>query len=89
MDLDDRMLRRVKLSDLRLLHAVVEWRGMAKAAARLNISLSAVSHAIAALEHTLGLQLIDCTSLSVEPTMYGHALLREVPPSSDAVESER
>src|SRR4051794_25319319 len=51
--LDNRALRRLKLSDLRLLHAVVQWGGMAKAATHLNISQPAVSKAIAALEHTL------------------------------------
>ena len=76
MDLDDRVLRRLKLSDLRLLYAVVQWRGMAKAAARLNISQPAVSKAIAALEHTLGVRLLDRTPRGVEPTIYGQALLK-------------
>jgi DNA-binding transcriptional LysR family regulator len=77
MKLDgDRALRRLKLSDLRLLHAVVEWGGMAKAAAHLNISQPAVSKAIAALEHTLGVRLLERHRQGVEPTMYGHALLK-------------
>jgi DNA-binding transcriptional LysR family regulator len=76
MDLDDRVLRRLKLSDLRLLYAVVQWRGMAKAAARLNISQPAVSKAIAALEQTLGVRLLDRTPRGIEPTIYGQALLK-------------
>jgi DNA-binding transcriptional LysR family regulator len=76
MDLDDRVLRRLKLSDLRLFQAVVQSGGMAKAAARLNISQPAVSKAIAALEHTLGVRLLDRSSQGVEPTVYGQALLR-------------
>jgi DNA-binding transcriptional LysR family regulator len=76
MALDDRALRRLKLSDLRLLHAVVQWGGMAKAATHLNISQPAVSKAIAALEHTLGVRLLDRHPQGVEPTEYGHALLK-------------
>jgi DNA-binding transcriptional LysR family regulator len=68
-------LRRLKLSDLRLLQAVVEWGSMAKAATHLNISQPAVSKAVAALEHALGVRLLDRTSKGVEPTMFGEALL--------------
>jgi DNA-binding transcriptional LysR family regulator len=75
MDLD-RALRRLKLSDLRLFHAVVQWGGMAKAAAHLNISQPAVSKAIAALEHTLGVRLLERNPQGVEPTVYGRALLK-------------
>src|SRR5947209_738646 len=76
MDLDDRALRRLKLSDLRLFHAVVQWGGMAKAAVHLNISQPAVSKAIATLEHTLGVRLLERHAQGVDPTMYGRALLR-------------
>jgi DNA-binding transcriptional LysR family regulator len=76
MDPSDRAFRRLKLSDLRLLQAVVQWGGMAKAAAHLNISQPAVSKAIAALEHTLGVRLLDRHPQGVAPTVYGHALLK-------------
>jgi DNA-binding transcriptional LysR family regulator len=76
MDVDDRVLRRLKLSDLRLLHAVVTWGSMARAAARLNISQPAVSKAIKSLEHTLGVRLLDRTPQGIEPTIYGRALLK-------------
>ena len=76
MDLDDRALRRLKLSDLRLFHAVVQRGGMAKAAAQLNISQPAVSKAIAALEYTLGVRLLERHPQGVEPTVYGRALLK-------------
>ena len=75
MTLDDRALRRLKLSDLRLLHAVVQWGGMAKAAKHLNISQPAVSKAIIALEHALGVRLLERHAQGVEPTAYGQALL--------------
>jgi DNA-binding transcriptional LysR family regulator len=76
MNLDDRISSRLKISDLRLLHAVVQSGGMAKAAAQLNISQPAVSKAIAALERTLGVRLLDRNSRGVETTLYGRALLR-------------
>jgi DNA-binding transcriptional LysR family regulator len=76
MDADNRALRRLKLSDLRLLQAVVKWGSMARAAAMLNISQPAVSKAIKALEHTLGVRLLDRTPQGIEPTVYGKALLK-------------
>ncbi|HVT29865.1 MAG TPA: LysR family transcriptional regulator [Lacipirellulaceae bacterium] len=76
MNPDDRVSGRLKISDLRLLHAVVQSGGMAKAAAQLNISQPAVSKAIAALEQTLGVRLLDRNSRGVETTLYGRALLR-------------
>src|SRR5688572_22870602 len=76
MALDDRALRRLKLSDLRIFHAVVLRGGMAKAATHLNISQPAVSKAIAALEQTLGVRLLERHSHGVDPTMYGRALLK-------------
>lgn len=76
MDPDIRISSRLKVSDLRLLHAVAQSGGMAKAAAQLNISQPAVSKAIAALEQTLRVRLLDRTSRGVEPTPYGRALIR-------------
>jgi DNA-binding transcriptional LysR family regulator len=40
------------------------------------MSQSAVSQAVAAMEHTLDVRLLDRTSRGVEPTIYGTALLR-------------
>lgn len=71
----DRALRRLKLSDLRLLRAVVGLGGMAKAARHLNMSQPAVSKAIASMEHTLGVRLVDRTPGGIQATMYGDTLL--------------
>jgi DNA-binding transcriptional LysR family regulator len=76
MHFDSPPLRRLKLSDLRMLHAVVEAGSMVKASRQLNVTQPAVSKAIAALEHTLGVRLLDRTSHGVEPTIYGRALLK-------------
>src|SRR3954452_7757762 len=75
MDQADPVLRRLKLSDLRMLEAVAQRGSMARAASFLNISQPAVSKAIAALEQTLKVRLFDRTPIGVEPTIYGRALL--------------
>jgi len=76
MSLHDRVIHRLKLRDLRLLLALNDWGSMAKAATHLNITQSAVSKAIAELEHTFGVRLFDRTPTGIEPTTYGRALLK-------------
>jgi DNA-binding transcriptional LysR family regulator len=49
---------------------------MAKAGRHLGKSQSAVSQAVVAIEKAIGVRLLDRTSRGVEPTSYGHALLR-------------
>jgi DNA-binding transcriptional LysR family regulator len=49
---------------------------MATAAAELAISQPAVSKAIADMEHTLGLRLLDRSRSGIEPTAYGRALAK-------------
>jgi DNA-binding transcriptional LysR family regulator len=71
----DRIGSRLKLRDLHILLTVVQWGSMAKAAAKLSISQPAVSKAIADMEHTFGLRLLDRNRSGVEPTAYGRALV--------------
>ena len=68
--------RRLKLRDLYILMAVVDARGMGKAADRLGMSQPAVSQAIADLEHAIGARLLDRSRQGVEPTPYGRALIK-------------
>jgi DNA-binding transcriptional LysR family regulator len=72
---EDRIGRRLKLRDMNIFLAVVQWRSMAKAAAALAISQPVVSKAIGDLEHTLGVRLLDRDRRGIEPTPYGLALL--------------
>ena len=76
MSLDAQLRRRLKLRDLDTLMVVARSRSMAKAAAQLSMSQPAVSKAIAEIEHTLGVRLLDRTSHGVEPTRYGQVLVK-------------
>ena len=73
---DSRLGHRLKLRDLHILLTVVHWGSMAKGAAHLGMSQPAVSEAIASLEGTLGVRLLDRSSRGVEPTIYARALLK-------------
>jgi DNA-binding transcriptional LysR family regulator len=73
---DERVLRRLKLRELRILMTVAETGSMSKAAAQLAVSQPAVSKAIAEIEHTLGVPLLDRVPRGVEPTVYGRAVLK-------------
>jgi DNA-binding transcriptional LysR family regulator len=73
---DDRIMQRLKLRDVRVLMAVAECRSMGKAAVQLAVSQPAISKAIAGMERTLGVPLLDRDSQGVEPTIYGSALLK-------------
>jgi DNA-binding transcriptional LysR family regulator len=68
--------RRFKLRELFILSAVVERGSMAKAASLLAMSQPAVSEAIASLEGTLKVRLLDRGSRGIEPTIYAQALLK-------------
>src|SRR6266852_4572567 len=72
----EQISRRLKLRQLNVLVAVVRWGSMAKAAEHLAISQPVVSKAIADLENTLGVRLLDLHPQGVEPTLYGRALLK-------------
>ena len=72
----DRVRRRLKLRDVDILLTVIQTGSMGKAAGTLNMSQPAVSNAIAQLEHTLGVRLLDRSRQGVEPTPYGRALVK-------------
>jgi DNA-binding transcriptional LysR family regulator len=76
MKWDDRIGRRLRLHDLHVLLTVAELGSMGKAAERLAVSQPSVSKAIADMEHTIGVRLLDRTPKGVECTAYGRALLQ-------------
>jgi DNA-binding transcriptional LysR family regulator len=73
---DRRFGRRLKLRDLQILFAVMQWGSMSKAAGYLRMSQPAVSEAITNLESFLGVRLLDRTPRGIEPTIYAEAMLR-------------
>ena len=73
---DSRVGRRLKLRDLHIFFAVIQWGSMAKAAKHLAMSQPAVSKVIADLEAVLRVRLLDRSSRGIEPTIYAHALLK-------------
>ena len=68
MDDVERIARRLKPHDVRVLMAVVEAGSMHKAAQRLRTSQSAISRAIADLEHSVGVRLLERSRHGIEPT---------------------
>ncbi len=76
MQWDERIGRRLRLRDLHMLQIISEVGSMAKAAEQLAVSQPAISKAMADLEHTLGVPMLDRTPRGVEVTAYGRALLK-------------
>nr|WP_307183306.1 LysR family transcriptional regulator [Massilia sp. BSC265] len=68
-------MNRGDLDDLAALAVVAEERSFTKAAARLGMSQSALSHAMKALEARLGVRLLARTTRSVGTTAAGEELL--------------
>jgi len=81
------MLRQ-NANDLLAFLAVAKERSFTKAAAKLGVSQSALSHTIRGLEARLGLRLLTRTTRSVSPTEAGERLLRTVGPRFDEIEIE-
>jgi DNA-binding transcriptional LysR family regulator len=76
MDKTNRIERRLKLHDLRVLVSVVQCGSMVKAAEHLGTSQPAISRAIADLEYSLGVRLLDRDPRGVVPTPHGQALIK-------------
>ena len=74
------------LGELAAFATVAEERSFTRAAARLGISQSALSHSMRGLEKRLGLQLLARTTRSVSPTAAGTALLRDLAPALERIE---
>jgi DNA-binding transcriptional LysR family regulator len=79
---------RGNLNDLLAFLAVGRERSFTKAAAKLGISQSALSHTIRELEERLGVRLLTRTTRSVSPTEAGGRLLHTVGPRLEEVEAE-
>src|ERR1700722_4506586 len=76
---------RSELAELSAFAMVAGERSFTRAAARLGISQSALSHSIRGLEKRLGIQLLARTTRSVSPTAAGAALLHELAPALERI----
>jgi DNA-binding transcriptional LysR family regulator len=81
-------MQRGHLDDLVAFLAVARERSFTKAAAKLGVSQSALSHTVRGLEDRVGVRLLTRTTRSVSPTQAGERLLRTVGPRLDEIESE-
>jgi DNA-binding transcriptional LysR family regulator len=78
---------RDNLSDLLAFLAVARERNFTRAAAKLGVSQSALSHTVRGLEARLGLRLLARTTRSVSPTEAGERLLQTVGPRFEEIEA--
>ena len=81
-------MRREIVSDLLAFLAVARERSFTKAAAKMGVSHSALSHTIRGLEARLGVRLLTRTTRSVSPTQAGERLVASVGTRFDEIEAE-
>src|SRR5436190_2700592 len=81
-------MHRGDLNNLLAFLAVGQERSFTRAAAKLGVSQSALSHTIRGLEERLGLRLLTRTTRSVAPTEAGERLLRTVAPKLEEIDAE-
>jgi DNA-binding transcriptional LysR family regulator len=79
---------RENFNDLIAFLAVAKERNFTRAAARLGVSQSALSHTVRGFEERLGLRLLTRTTRSVAPTEAGERLLRAAGPRLDEIDAE-
>ncbi|MDF3198620.1 LysR family transcriptional regulator [Pseudomonas sp. 1912-s] len=77
---------RENANDLLAFLAVARERSFTKAAAKLGVSQSALSHTLRGLEARLGLRLLTRTTRSVSPTEAGQHLIDTIGPHFDEIQ---
>jgi DNA-binding transcriptional LysR family regulator len=81
-------MARHPIDDLAAFLAVARARSFTRAAAKLGVSQSALSHTIRGLEERLGVRLLTRTTRSVAPTEAGERLVRTVGPRLEEIDAE-
>ena len=81
-------MARENFNDLVAFVAVARERSFTKAAAKLGVSQSALSHTIRGLEARLGVRLLTRTTRSVSPTEAGERLFQNVGQRFEEIEAE-
>ncbi|MDU6240793.1 MAG: LysR family transcriptional regulator, partial [Bradyrhizobium sp.] len=75
------------MGGLAMFLAVAEERSFTRAAAKLGVSPSALSHAIRRLEQRMDVRLLTRTTRSVAPTEAGERLMETVAPAFDEIDA--
>lgn len=81
-------MERGHLDDLMAFLAVAREQSFTKAAGKLGVSQSALSHTMRALEARLGVRLLTRTTRRVAPTAAGERLLHSLGPRFEEIEAE-
>jgi DNA-binding transcriptional LysR family regulator len=81
-------MRREHISELLAFLAVARERSFSKAAAKLGVSPSALSHGVRAIEDRFGIRLLTRTTRSVAPTAAGERLVQNLGPHLEGIETE-
>jgi len=81
-------MQRETVTDLVAFLAVARERSFTRAAAKLGVSQSALSHTIRGLEERLGIRLLMRTTRSVSPTEAGERLLATAGPRFEEIDAE-
>jgi DNA-binding transcriptional LysR family regulator len=84
----DSSMARENINDLIAFLAVAKERSFTRAAAKLGVSQSALSHTIRGLEERLGLRLLARTTRSVAPTDAGERLVLTIGPRFEEIDAE-
>lgn len=81
-------MQKTDFNDLMWFRIVAEERSFTKAAAKIGVAQSTLSHTIKRLEANLGLRLLNRTTRNVSPTVVGERLLATVGPRLSEIEDE-
>lgn len=81
-------MARENINDLLAFIAVARERSFTRAASRMGVSQSALSHTIRQLEARLGVRLLTRTTRAVSPTEAGERLLQGIGPHFDEIEAQ-
>lgn len=81
-------MARDNINDILIFFEVARERSFTRAATKLGMTQSGLSHIIRSLEERLGVRLLNRTTRSVSPTEAGQRLLENVAPRLEEVEAE-
>ncbi|MDP9810431.1 DNA-binding transcriptional LysR family regulator [Rhizobium tibeticum] len=79
--------KRNEIHELSIFITIVQYRSFRKAADHLDVTASALSHSMKALEQRLGVRLLNRTSRSVAPTAAGKALAEKISAGLELISS--